>query len=134
VKIESRRKPQAAFSLASLTDVVMLLLIFFLLSSSYIIQHGIPVLIPRSDTEQPVVEKEIVVTVEKDNTVWVGDERTGLEGMASALRRLLIHGAGQTVVINADREVTLETLVAVIDRVKASGGEKFLIATAREEP
>lgn len=133
MKIEPRNTSITAFSLASLTDVVMLLLIFFLLSSSYIIQHGIPVLIPRSDNENAVVEKEIVVTIESDRTVWVGEVKTGLEGMASELRRLLIHGANQTVVINADKTVPLETLVEVIDRIKAAGGEKFLIATVREE-
>jgi len=38
-----------------------------------------------------------------------------------------------SIIINADRQVSIETTVAVIDRIKAAGGEKFLIATMKEE-
>lgn len=134
MKIDPSHTPQTSFSLASLTDIVLLLLIFFLLSSTYIIQPGIKVLLPRSDTAQVVDEKGIIVTIESSGTIWVNDEKTGLEGMASLLRRHIVHGASQTVIIRSDKKVYLETIVLAIDRIKAAGGERFLIATVREEP
>ncbi len=133
MKIEPQHSAISAFSLASLTDIVMLLLIFFLLSSTYIIQPGIKVSLPASETAQVVDEKSIVVTISRDGTVWVGDERTGLEGLAGTLRRQIVHGSSQTVIIKADKQVSLETAVRVIDRIKAAGGERFLIATMKEE-
>lgn len=133
MKIEPQNPPLSVFSIASLTDMVMLLLIFFLLSSSYIIQPGIKVSLPNSDNAQVIDEKGLIITISRDGTVWVGDERTGLEGLAGTLRRQIVHGASQTVIIKADRQVTLETTVKVIDRIKAAGGERFLIATMKEE-
>lgn len=133
MKLEPRYAPLSGFSLASLTDIVMLLLIFFLLSSTYILQPGIKVELPPSETSQVIDEKSIVVTVTRDGTVWIGQERTTTQGLALALRQQLVSGSQQTVVIKADREVTLETTVRVIDRIKAAGGERFLIATLREE-
>ncbi len=133
MKLEPKHPPLATFSLASLTDIVMLLLIFFLLSSTYIIQPGIKVQLPRSDTAQVVDQKSVIVTIGREGTVWVGDERTGLEGLASTLRRHIVHGASQTIVIKADKSVSIALTVNVIDRIKAAGGERFLIATSKEE-
>ena len=133
MKIEPRHPPLTQFSLASLTDIVMLLLVFFLLSSTYIIQPGIKVHLPPSETSQVIDEKGVIVTIARDGSIWVGDERTGLEGLASALRRHIVHGASQTIIINADKAGSRERAVRVIDRIKAAGGERFLIATVREK-
>jgi len=134
MKLEPRTNPTTAFQLASLTDIVMLLLIFFLLSSAYIIQPGIKVELPPSETSQVIDQKSIIVTITRDGVVWIGDNRTTIEGLAGLLRQQLISGAQQTVVIKADRSVTLETTIRVIDRIKAAGAERFLIATLRDEP
>ncbi len=133
MKLEPKNRLLTTFSLASLTDIVLLLLIFFLLSSAYIIQPGIKVQLPRSETAKVIDEKNIVVTITRDNTIYIGSERTSLGTLAANIRRYIIHGAMQTVVIKADRRVSLETAVSVIDAVKAAGGERFLIATSREE-
>lgn len=133
MKVEQKHPPITLFSLASLTDIVMLLLVFFLLSSTYIVQPGIKVELPQSETAQVIDEKSIIVSVTRDGTIWVQDERTGLGRLAAALRPFLIHGAAQTIIIKADRNVTLETTVKVIDRIKAAGGVRFLIATLPEE-
>lgn len=133
MKVEPRAQPLATFSLASLTDMVLLLLVFFLLSSTYIIQPGIKVELPPSETSQVLDEKSIVVTITRDGGVWVGADRTGLDNLAGEIRRHIVHGAAQTIIIKADRRVSLEMAVRVIDRIKAAGGERFLIATEREK-
>ncbi len=133
MKLEPRNSPTTAFQLASLTDIVMLLLIFFLLSSSYILQPGIKVELPPSETAQVIDQKSIIVTVTRDGAIWIGEERTSIDGLAGLLRQQLVSGTQQTVVIKADKGVTLELTVRVIDRIKAAGGERFLIATIREE-
>ncbi len=133
MKLEPKSKMLSTFSLASLTDIVLLLLIFFLLSSTYIIQPGIKVQLPRSEIAKVIDEKNIIVTVTRDNTIYIGNERTSLGTLAASIRRHIVHGAMQTVVIKADRRVSLETAVSVIDAIKAAGGERFLIATSQED-
>ncbi|MDP8241366.1 MAG: biopolymer transporter ExbD [Candidatus Hatepunaea meridiana] len=133
MKVEPHNQPITTFSLASLTDIVLLLLIFFLLSSAYIIQPGIKVQLPRSETAQVIEEKNVIVTLTSEGTIYVGSERTSLGALAANIRRHIVHGSAQTIVIKADRRVSLENAVSVIDRIKAAGGEKFLIATLQEE-
>ncbi len=131
-RLEPSNPPLTTFSMASLTDIVMLLVIFFLLSSSYIVQPGIKVELPDSETAQVVDEKNIVIAVTREGVVWVQNERTTVARLAASLRPQIIHGSSQTIVIKADKQVSLETAVHVIDQVKAAGGERFLIATVKE--
>lgn len=133
MKLETKHPPLLTFSLASLTDIVLLLLIFFLLASTYIIQPGVKVELPTSVTAQVVEEKSIVVSVTKEGTVWVNEERSSVEGMGAILRRLIISGGAQTVIFRADRNIPFQLAVQVMDRIRAAGGEKILIATVTEE-
>ncbi|MDP8228794.1 MAG: biopolymer transporter ExbD [Candidatus Electryoneaceae bacterium] len=133
MKLESKHPPLSTFSLASLTDIVMLLLVFFLLSSSYIVQPGVKIELPASTTAQVVEEESISVTISGEGVIYVQNERTRMEELSTELREHIINGASQTIIIRADRKVLLQTTVEVIDRIKTAGGERFLIATQPEE-
>ena len=61
MKIRAENKVLDTFSFSSLTDIVLLLLIFFLLSSTFIIQPGIKVKLPVSDTAESTNEKSITI-------------------------------------------------------------------------
>ncbi|MFQ5582837.1 MAG: ExbD/TolR family protein [Calditrichia bacterium] len=129
MKFETERKYLATFSFSSLTDIVLLLLIFFLLSSSFIIQPGIKVLLPKTRTAEPHSEKSIYVTITKSGTIYLNDNQISIGQLGAELRRFLISGEKQVVVIMADKEISLDIAVRVMDICKAAGAEKFLIAT-----
>jgi len=129
MKFETERKFLATFSFSSLTDIVLLLLIFFLLSSSFIIQPGIKVILPSTRTADAHSEKSIYVTISKQGNVYLNDNQISLGQLGAELRRFLVSGEKQVVVIMADKETNLETAVKVMDICKSAGAEKFLIAT-----
>lgn len=129
MKIETSRKHLTTFSFSSLTDIVLLLLIFFLLSSSFIIQPGIKVILPKTETADTHSEKSIYVTITRPGTIYLNDVQVPLGQLGAELRRFLVSGEKQVVVVMADKEVNLETAVRVMDICKAAGAERFLIAT-----
>jgi biopolymer transport protein ExbD len=129
MKFETERKYLATFSFSSLTDIVLLLLVFFLLSSSFIIQPGIKVLLPKTRTAESHSEKSIYVTITKRGTVYLNDNQLSIGQLGAELRRFLISGEKQVVVIMADKELNLDMAVRVMDICKAAGAERFLIAT-----
>ncbi|MEL7170555.1 MAG: biopolymer transporter ExbD, partial [Bacteroidota bacterium] len=57
------RKPLTVFSLAGLTDIVLLLLIFFLLTSSFVTQQGIRVNLPESAAGVPEEQQFVSVAI-----------------------------------------------------------------------
>lgn len=135
MKFETDNKLLSSFSFSSLTDIVLLLLIFFLLSSSFIIQPGIKIQLPRTKTAAVHSEKSIYVTVTRNASIYLNDNQIPLGKLGAELRRFLVSGEKQVVVIRADKEVKLNLAVQVMDICKAAGAEKFLIATrpVREE-
>ncbi|MFZ0389585.1 MAG: biopolymer transporter ExbD [Calditrichia bacterium] len=133
MKFETENKLLNTFSFSSLTDIVLLLLIFFLLSSSFIIQPGIKVVLPETETAAVHSEKSIYITITRSGSVYLNDSQISLGKLGAELRRFLVSGEKQVVVIRSDREVKLDMAVQVMDIAKAAGAERFLIATQPNE-
>lgn len=127
LKVEN--KLLTTFSFSSLTDIVLLLLIFFLLSSTFIVQPGIKVKLPRSETTEMTSEKNIIISITRDGSYYLNEERVTLSSLPALLQQKFAFGTEQVVVIKADRDVTLQSAVDVMDISKSVGFERFSIAT-----
>ena len=71
---QTNRKKIIMFSAISLTDIVLLLLIFFLLSSSFIVQPGIKVNLPKAVSSDKESNNRIFITIEKDQTIYLNQQ------------------------------------------------------------
>jgi biopolymer transport protein ExbD len=123
------RQKMVAFSAISLTDIVLLLLIFFLLSSSFIIQPGIKVSLPKAASGQPEKEQQVYVTVTREEQIFLNQRAVSKSELSRELRRLLSENPQRVVVIRADGRLSLEKAVSVIDVAKLAGAQRFMIAT-----
>lgn len=132
MKFSLRNKSITAFSFISLADVVLLLLVFFLLSSTFIVQPGIRVRLPKARTEERESERNILVSLTRDGDVYLGDENVDLDALPAKLYSLLLDNPEQLIVLRADKDVSLSRAVQILDMAKSAGGEKFLIATQPE--
>ncbi len=123
------RKRIISYAAISLTDIVLLLLIYFLLSSSFIVQPGIKVTLPRAAAGEVDKADKIYLTVTKSEQLFLNGELVSRDALGARLTALLRIAADKTVIIRADKDLTLEATVRVIDIAKLAGAEKFLIAT-----
>jgi len=129
MKFEYKNKRITTFTAASLTDIVFLLLIFFLLTSSFVVQPGIKVQLPKATPTPVDTEGKIFLTITQDGLIFLNEERLQKNELGQSIRELLQKNAGQVVVIQADKRLTLEKAIEVIDIIKLAGAEKFVIAT-----
>ncbi len=129
MKFETSKKRYTDFSAISLTDVVLLLLIFFLLSSSFVVQPGIKVKLPKASTAKSEKVSNIFVTITKNGTVFLNQRRVSHSALGAGVRKLLKKWPDATVVIKADKNLSLQKTIDVIDIIKLAGAEKFMIAT-----
>lgn len=130
-----RRKKRliTGFNVVSLADIVLLLVIFFLLSSSFIVQPGIRVKLPRAEMTKSESEQNVVVTLTRERSVFVGDEKVEWMELAPVLYQEILKNPDQTVILRADQDVPLEWAVEILDLAKGAGGERFVIATQPKE-
>ncbi|MDZ7261187.1 MAG: biopolymer transporter ExbD, partial [candidate division KSB1 bacterium] len=126
---QTNRKRMVNFSTISLTDIVLLLLIFFLLSSSFIVQPGIKVRLPKATSAQVEPGDRIYITITSQGLLFVNQERVLKNDLGAKLKLMLSQGKEKLVVIKADKELTLEKTIEIVDIARLAGAEKFMIAT-----
>jgi len=123
------RKLITTFSTISLADIILLLLIFFLLSSSFIVQPGIKVNLPKASSSLVESERRIYLTIAKSGDLYLNQEKIRRGELGAKLRGLLLESPGELVVIKADKDLTLQETIRIMDIAKNAGAERFLIAT-----
>ncbi|WP_370087015.1 ExbD/TolR family protein [Ekhidna sp.] len=127
--LKSKHKVSANFSMSSMTDIIFLLLIFFMLTASFITPSGLPVNLPSSKSSEIVMQK-VSVTITKNLTYFVNNQRVNRSSLESVLRSNL-SGKEGIVVLHCDADVPVERLVEVAG-IATSLKAKVSIATKPE--
>jgi len=138
LKLKTNAEMITAFNAISLTDIIFLLLIFFLLSSTFILQPGVKVELPRTTSTDVSSEKSIVITIDASGTVYLslpgkGDHIVSRDVLGAELRKAFIDVGKPIVIIRPDKRIPVDTLIGVMDVARSAGGDKFVIATRKIE-
>ncbi len=111
LNFSSGRKPIVEFSLASMTDMVLLLLIFFLLTSSFARTNALDVNLPDVTSAAPLEEQFVAVTIQADGRLFVDEQEVLAEGLADAVAA--VRGTRTAIAVYADQDATIGNLAAV---------------------
>jgi len=122
-----------SFNFSSLTDVVMQLLIFFLLTFSFANTMGMNVTLPKTSIGAPPVGRTISVTLLKEKKIFLNDQEVPKEQLTARIAGLLASGAGQQIVVRADKDLLLQEVVEILDMAKGAGATRLFIATDAEK-
>jgi biopolymer transport protein ExbD len=115
--------------LVPVVTVVLLLLLFFLLSSSFVLQSGVKVNPPRSaySVGTPLSRLIVAVTLpppqvdasgavlKRDPTLYFDDEIVTMDGLRAALDRLPASRTAPSLIIKADKDVSLDVIMNIVD-------------------
>jgi biopolymer transport protein ExbD len=123
------REPLSSFSLAGMTDIVLLLLIFFLLTSNFIPQMGIRVTLPKVDTSAPVEAQYVTVAITEQGTFYVGGDRVPPARLVAAIRSARTDQQ-TALVLRADQGATIAQFATVASAAQALN-LRVLMATER---
>lgn len=127
----SGRKPLVEFSLASLTDMVLLLLIFFLLTSSFVAQHGLQVTLPQVDASAPLEQQYVAVTITDDGRFFVDDAETAEDALVTTIEQ--VRGDRDALAVYADEDATVGQLATVASAGRALDMRVALATDVTEE-
>lgn len=133
MKFERSLKVNPAFNYAALTDIVMQLLIFFLLSSSFVIMPGIKVQLPKAQTTEVQTDRNTVITLTGSGRIFLNLDEVTKATLAQKLIPVLDKDRNQVVILKAEKTVSLQSAVDVIDIAKGVGAQRFMIATEPAE-
>ena len=109
--------------LIPLIDVVFQLVVFFMVSTTFILTPGISLVLPGSETSEPVVMTKLVVTVISKDEIYLNKERYDITNFERKIATLTEEEKGEikTVVIEGDETVSYTLMVNVLDALRKSG-------------
>jgi biopolymer transport protein ExbD len=120
--------PQHAINLSPLIDVVFILLIFFIVTTVFIKETGVKVDKPVAVAAQKLENELILLAITPAGEVVYDHSNIGISGVRSTVSALLMVQE-RPVVIQADRKVTTDLLVRVMDEAKLGGAKSISIGT-----
>lgn len=130
---QARTRPPVLtdINLSPLIDMVFILLIFFIVTTVFVEDTGIDVDRPSSRSAQALKPQNILIGVNHTGQIYYDDRPVALSEVGLIVRRLN-RSSPRPVVIIADKTVTTEVLVRVIDEASLAGAPSVSIATNQE--
>ncbi|MBU4375853.1 MAG: biopolymer transporter ExbD [Candidatus Omnitrophica bacterium] len=116
--------------IAPLIDVVFQLLIFFMLTSSFIVQPGIKVNLPKAVTSEVLHEKSLIILITGSDMVYLNERAITTKELDSRLR--IAAKEKKPLLIKADRRASMGKIVEIWDMCRDAGITQINIATSQE--
>jgi biopolymer transport protein ExbD/biopolymer transport protein TolR len=131
----STGRSQSALSDINITpfvDVVLVLLIIFMLTAP-ILQSEIEVDLPKTKTVKILNQQNVVITIDKKQTVYVGNDPVNIHRLAETVLAQLKGAGNEPAFIRCDQSVSFGALAKVVDTLKQAGLTEFYIVTEPQE-
>ena len=127
MKIQRRNKANPEFSLAAMTDVILLMLIFFMITSSAANQSTIEVNLPKAGAVEDNIPNPLVVSIKPDGSYFVDDSPVTKDQLEPVIVSELTNQTNKSFTIRADENTMHKDVVFVMEIAEKN---KFNIAIA----
>jgi biopolymer transport protein TolR len=123
----------ADINITPLVDVVLVLLIIFMVTAP-VLQSGIEVNVPKTRMVKEITEERLVISINKQQRVFLGNQPININEIASALQQRIRDPQHQAIFVRADEDVPFGAFATVMDAVKQSGITNISIVTQPLQP
>jgi biopolymer transport protein ExbD/biopolymer transport protein TolR len=126
----ARGKTQTAMSdinITPLVDVVLVLLLIFMVTAP-VLQSGVQVAVPQTRTVNQLTEEHLVVTIDKDQNVFLQDKPVNIHELPAVLAANPSNQK-KVVYVRADTAVPFGAFASVMDAIKQAGILNISIVT-----
>lgn len=122
------RTSLSEINITPLVDVVLVLLVIFMLTAP-VLQSGIEVNVPKTKTVKEITQQRMVVTINKDQEVFLQDKPVNLADLPHLLVKPGDDPSQQVIYLEADERVPFGAFASVMDAVKQAGITHVSIVT-----
>ena len=134
-------KPQAAPVMAApniipMADIMLVLLIIFMVVTP-MLQKGMSVEMAKvtNPTDMPNADRDdaIIVGISRDGVIFLGNQKTALDQIASLVRDRISNRVDKTVFIKSDGRAKYGDVVKLVDEVRSAGVDNVGLLTDKAE-
>ena len=130
---EDRYTPLAEINVTPMVDVMLVLLVIFMVTAP-LLTVGVPINLPKTSAAQITEPKKpVVVSLNKDGAVFIGDERVAPTELPSRLAQLAAEDAERIVYVRGDRSISYALLMDTLGLVNRAGFTKVSLLAVGDE-
>ncbi len=122
------RSSLAEINITPLVDVVLVLLVIFMITAP-VLQSGIEVSVPKTRTVKEITEQRVVLTIDRDAQVFLGDKLVNIHDLPTLLRQGNEDTSKKVIYLRADERVPFGNFASLMDAVKQAGITNISIVT-----
>ena len=124
-----RRAAISEINVTPLVDVMLVLLIIFMIKAP-LIQQGIDVNLPKTQSEGLTSDEErLVVTVKANGTIFVQRAKVGLKDLESKMRTIFETRGNKEVFLRADTKVEYGKVAKTLSALRRAGATRVGMVT-----
>ncbi len=113
-------------------DVMLVLLIVFMVAAP-LMTAGVPIDLPQAAVQPLAVDKEpIMVTVDTDGKVFIGEEEVAMEELVPRLGQLVTEGFEERIYVRGDKTASYGTIMTVMGTINAAGYKRIGLVALQE--
>lgn len=109
-------------------DVMLVLLIIFMITAP-ILQSGIEVNLPKTQTVKEISEERLVVTIDRGQLIYLGNDPVNIHDLGNKVRARMRNPQTDAVFLRCDETVPFGTFATVVDALRTSGIENVSVVT-----
>ncbi|MDD5773974.1 MAG: biopolymer transporter ExbD [bacterium] len=123
-----KRRIEAQLNVTPLVDVVLQLVLFFMVTTTFVLQTGFKITLPRTSVREIQPIRDLVVSISQNGAIFLNSDRVTLDNFSDKLKKIG-NLQEKLLIIKADKKVYHEVVVNVMDIAKTNGVNKIVIAT-----
>ncbi len=123
-----RMRALAEINVTPLVDVMLVLLIISMLAAP-MLQRGIPLELPKTETSQDIPEARIVISMDRDMRIKINDRPVHYDLIEDTMAVLAQQRPDEIVYIRADRTLQYGDVLLLMDRVRKAGFHRVALVT-----
>jgi biopolymer transport protein TolR len=109
-------------------DVMLVLLIIFMITAP-ILQSGIEVNLPKTQTVKEISEERVVVTIDRGQLIYLGNDPVNIHDLGNKVRAQMRNPQTDAVFLRCDETVPFGTFATVVDTLRTSGIDNVSVVT-----
>ena len=123
-----RQSPLAEINVTPLVDVMLVLLIISMLAAP-MLQRGINLELPATETANEIKEALVVVSVDRDARIRINDRPVHPDLLLERMTSLAASRPDETVFLRADKLVPYGEVLRVMDMIRKAGVFRISLVT-----
>ncbi|GAA6135589.1 biopolymer transporter ExbD [Oceaniserpentilla sp. 4NH20-0058] len=126
------QQDDSELDITPMLDIVFIMLIFFIVTTSFVKESGIEVNSPSAATSVNQDKASILIAINENSEVWIDKRQVDITTVRAIIARLHTSNPEGSVVIQADKLVSADQLMTVMDQVRQAGVLNIALAAQKK--